>query len=88
VDRSTFLPADFSPERKKAVLSRIAKKTFRNSVIYIPKEKLVELITQELKSINYEATMAIEFVKEVETNNGLFVDYSSGVCCFSHLTFH
>jgi predicted NACHT family NTPase len=88
VDREPLIPVQIGAERKKLLLSRVAYRAFDRNVIYFKMGELRELVQAELEHLNMREISADRLIKEVESHNGLFVEYVSGVYCFSHLTFH
>jgi predicted NACHT family NTPase len=88
VDRDPLIGVAISPERKKLLLSRVAYRAFANDVIYFQKDNFVELIRAELDYLGFRSVSAELFLKEIESQSGLLIEYAPGVYCFSHLTFH
>jgi predicted NACHT family NTPase len=88
VDREPLLPMPIGPERKKQLLARVADRTFDDELIYIRESALVAMVESELSAMYMENVSALQLVKELESHNGLFVEYMPAVYCFSHLTFH
>jgi hypothetical protein len=88
VDRQPILNESMSPERKKLVHSKIAEKTYSRGVIYIQKQALLSMIRAELDAANFSSISESEFLKEVESHNGMIMQHAISVYCFSHLTFH
>jgi energy-coupling factor transporter ATP-binding protein EcfA2 len=88
VDREPLVDLAIGPERKKLLLSRVAYRAFDRDVIYFKKDNLAELVQAELDYLNFGTISADVLIKEIESHSGLFVEYTPGVYCFSHLTFH
>ena len=88
IDRDPILEDTISPERKKLLLSRLAAKTFARNVVYFKRDFLLSMIRSELDSGNFGGISEVDFLKEIESHNGLLTEHAISIYCFSHLTFH
>ena len=82
------MATSISPDRKKLLLSRVAYRAFAKDIIFFKSSLLRELIRTELDHLNLQDVSAESFLREIESHNGLLIEYSPGIYCFSHLTFH
>ena len=88
VDRDPLIDVALGPVRKKLLLARVAYRAFARDIIYFKGNLLRELIQAELDHLDLHAVSADPLLKEIESHSGLLIEYSPGVYCFSHLTFH
>ncbi|MEW6737454.1 MAG: signal transduction protein, partial [Acidobacteriota bacterium] len=83
---------NLSLKRKEAMLSRIAATTFESEQYAIPQVTLEEHIADFIRNIPGTKEDDIEFDKEailksIETQHSIFVERTSKIYAFSHLTF-
>lgn len=81
-----------SHNRKEQMLRRIAFETFKRAEIFIPKRKLVQLITgylEELPPDDVRDGIDGEIVlRAIEAQHGLIIERAHEIYSFSHLTIH
>ncbi|MBW4613301.1 MAG: NACHT domain-containing NTPase [Desmonostoc vinosum HA7617-LM4] len=74
---------------KKKLLSKIAAITFEQGDYFFETGKIQCLITEYFDSLQIHSypVDSINILKEIEVQNGLFVERAKGIYSFSHLTF-
>lgn len=81
-----------SHNRKEQMLRRIAFETFKNSEIFIPKRKLVQLIAAYLDELPPDdVSQGIDgedVLRAIEAQHGLIIERAHDIYSFSHLTIH
>ncbi len=78
-------------ERKKKLLSEIAKTTFERKEYFFEKKRLLEIISNCLASfpdVNQLQQDSEAVLKALEVQHGLLVERARGIYSFSHLTIH
>lgn len=81
-----------SHNRKEQMLRRVGFETFKNAEIFIPKRKLIQLITAYLKELPPDDLLhGIDgdiVLRSMEAQHGLIIERAHGIYSFSHLTIH
>jgi hypothetical protein len=78
-------------ERKRKLLSEIAKTTFERREYFFEKKRLQEIISNYLASlpdVNQLQQDSEAVLKALEVQHGLLVERARGIYSFSHLTIH
>ena len=86
IDRDSV--TSITPQRKKHILSQIAEYTFTRDSYYFTRDTLLSLLAAQLERSAIEDITAQDALKDLEHNNGLFVEQALGLYSFSHLTLH
>jgi len=66
----------------------VAYRAFDKDLIYFDHETLRDLIRVELNYLDLTDISPDVLLKEIESHNGLLLEFAPNVYCFSHLTFH
>jgi len=77
-----------APDRKKLLLSRVAYRAFDRDITFFKKDNLRDLIEAELNYLDLSNISPDKLLREIESHNGLLIEYAPEVYRFSHLTFH
>lgn len=77
-----------SAQRKKMMLSKIARGTFDSNVLLMKRGDLLKRFDAEIRLLSLRGVTSDVLLKDFEAHSGLLVERAVGVYGFSHLTFH
>jgi len=84
IDRETVV--SLTPPRKKLILSQIAEYTFSRDTFYFSRQTLLSLLATQLDRSSLSDISPQDALRELEQNNGIFVERAIDIFSFSHLT--
>ncbi len=84
VDRTAVVA--LTPPRKKLILSQIAEYTFSRDSFYFSRQTLLSLLATQLERSSLTDIDPQDALRELEQNNGIFVERAIDIFSFSHLT--